>query len=230
MRRSEVRRWLLFHFTLMAVVLVLAGGKFIGSHLLTATAVQRFEAGGDRTVDLEPLRQTNIYEHYKVFLNSGDLLYQRSRFGAAEEEFRRALALAEGSAACRVRFNLVLTIEQQAKAMIGQRAVLGGVRRLQEAIAMMDKAPECFRSSGDGKDGVADRYRTQRGALRAQIEQVEQAQPVKPQEDTAANASPPDPTDLDRIEADQAQAGRVAQDRKDAREEDTLPPYEGPNW
>lgn len=230
MRRSEVRRWLLFHFTLLAVVLLLAGAKFIGSHLLTDAALQRYAAGGGRPVDLEPLRQTNIYEHYKVFLNSGDLLYQRSRFSAAEEEFRRALALADGSAACRVRFNLVLAIEQQAKAMIDERAVLSGVRRLKEAIATMEQAPECFRSSGHGKDGVADRYRAQRGALQAEIAQVERAQPVKPQKNPGANAAPPDTRVLDRIEADQAEASRAAQERKDAREGEALPPYEGPKW
>ena len=230
MLRSELRGQLLFHFTLMAVVLLLVAAKFIGTHLLTAAAVERFEAGRGGAEELDPLRQTNYYEYYKVFLNSGDLLYQRSRFRAAENEFRRALALAEGSAACRARFNLVLTIEQQGKALIAERAVLSGIRRLEEAIATMEKAPECFRSSGDGKDGIAERYQSQREALEAEVERVKGAQPVKPQENPAANPAPPDARALDRIEADQADASRAAQERKDARPGGALPPYDGPRW
>jgi tetratricopeptide (TPR) repeat protein len=214
----------------MAVVLLLVAAKFIGSHVLTAAAAERFEARRGGAEELDPLRRTNYYEYYKVFLNSGDLLYQRSRFRAAEDEFRRALALAEGSAACRARFNLVLTIRQQGKALIANRAFLSGMRRLEEAIATMDDAPECFNSSKDGKDGIADRYRSQRDALRAEVERAKRAQPIKPQESPSANAPPPGGSALERIEANEADASRAAQERKDVRSGGTLPRYDGPRW
>ncbi len=230
MRRSDLRHLLLFQFTIIALVLLLAATKFIGTHVLTGAAVERFEAGRGATPNLDPLRQTNVYEHYKVFLNSGDLLYQLSRFHAAEGEFRRAVALADGPAACRARFNLVLAIEQQAKALIDQKAVLSGLRLLERAIATMESAPECFRTSDDGRGGIAERYRDQRAALKAEVAKVKRAQPVQPQKGPPADVPAPGSSDLDRIESEQADASREAQKRKDQREGGTLPPYDGPKW
>ncbi|MGR0160050.1 hypothetical protein [Paenarthrobacter nitroguajacolicus] len=146
-----------------ALLALAVAAKLLSVGVLGATAVQSFDAGEQEGVARAAswLQVANILEPHKGPFASGDAHVLAGDFAAARRDFESALNAGAGVDNCKVRVNLVLSIEKLGDAA-GDRVAAAQLFR--EAMATAKGAPECHKAgpanaSGEGEslDAAEDR-------------------------------------------------------------------------
>jgi hypothetical protein len=153
----------------------------------------------------------NFLEAHKAPFAAGDARALRGDYAAARTAFEAALAGAPPADQCRVRANLVLSIERLADA-----ALSGGdaAELLVEALAVVETAPEgCFNPDGADPE-AAESLQAAGPRLADKIELLGNQPPAEPGTDPAdaedSSAADPLQPQLERLE----EAGKSAQQER----------------
>lgn len=135
------RRLRLALWSAPAALLALAvAAKLLGVGVLGGAAAESYAAGQENDVARAAswLHVANFVEPHKASFASGDARVLAGDFAAAREEFETALRLGPGDDECKVRVNLVLSIEK-----LGDAAGDGdaAARLLAEGLAVAEASP-----------------------------------------------------------------------------------------
>lgn len=187
------RRLLLWSAPVMLLAVLLAV-KLLSLPLLAGQSATSFAANqGDGTLRAaHGLGTLNVVERYKAPFALGDGYVLKGDFAQARSSFAAALVLAPAAESCKVRVNLVLSLERlgDARAEAGDPA--SALAFYQEGSAMVGDAPQgCFTPQGEGNgEGEGDK-------LKAAGERLghKQEQPADPAEGDGQEGAPQDPAD-----------------------------------
>jgi len=149
--RSRRRR--LLTAALPAVVVIAAAAKML-SLVPLGTAAEGAFTGKDASAlaaAADWLGTVNVIEPYKADFARGDAHVLRGDFAAARTSFETALSGAPERDGCRIRVNLVLSIEKLGDGR-GNAGDQAGARTLyQEGLGVIRQAPQgCFAPGGEG--------------------------------------------------------------------------------
>ncbi|MDR6987094.1 hypothetical protein J2Y66_001576 [Paenarthrobacter nitroguajacolicus] len=142
-RRARLALW-----SLPPAVLALAvAAKLLSVGVLGGAAVESYTAGDGNSVagDAAWLRIANLVEPHKALFASGDAHVLAGDFDAARTDFEAALLAGAGGDECKVRVNLVLSIEKLGDAAANPGAAAGLFR---EALAAAAASPPQCRAGG----------------------------------------------------------------------------------
>lgn len=189
------RKRLLYAFAPVFAITVVMAVKLLSLPLAAGQASSAFAGGdADKTLQAGQLMGTlNLVERYKAHFAVGDGFVLQGDFEQARTEFATALTLAPPAESCRVRVNLVLSVEK-----LGMQQAEGGdpasARELfAEGSKLIEEAPQdCFaaqspnngQGEGDALEQAGERLaQKQKGAPNADPEQAgaeqgEEAAPV----------------------------------------------------
>ncbi|WP_120522212.1 hypothetical protein [Arthrobacter celericrescens] len=147
------RRRRLLTAAVPAVVVVAAAAKLLSLAPLGAVAEGAFTGkdGSALAAAAEWLGAVNVIEPYKADFARGDAHVLRGDFAAARASFVTALSGAPERDGCRIRVNLVLSIEKLGDGR-GNAGDDAGARTLyQEGLGVIHQAPPgCFEPGGEG--------------------------------------------------------------------------------
>jgi hypothetical protein len=226
--------------------------KLLSVGYLGAAAAQAFTRGDHSGVASAAagLGLANFLERHKAPFAAGDALVLRGDYAGARAQFEASLAIAARADECKVRVNLVLSIERlgderlnsgartgdaPADGAVAEDARMEAARLYAEGLAVGDAAPPgCFSAEspgGDtsGADGEGDRLRQAEARLRDKAEQLrsQDGQAAQPDDGADGKTQPaPDPrqSQLERLK----ESGKAAQrERSDGMQrEDYLEDFE----
>lgn len=225
-RRRKLLLWSVVPVLLMGLIAV----KLFSVGALGRNAAEGFERGDAAAVAsaASGLALANIFEPHKALFAAGDALVLEQDYAGARTRFEEALAAAPLTDDCKIRVNLVLSIEALGDSALdagdGDRsALLYG-----EGVAVVkDAPPECFPGAPATRTGHTEAADSEAGeklsdAAARLTEKSEQAPPQQPEQKDGGNEQP-DPSaearqsQLQRLE----QSGRTAQqERNDGRQRD----------
>ncbi|ALO66786.1 hypothetical protein AS189_10100 [Arthrobacter alpinus] len=157
------RRKLLLMAAPAVLVTAVVALKLLSLPLAAGQAAHAYEAGNaDGTVRAgQSMGVLNMVERYKSHFAVGDGYVLRGDFAAAKEEFAKALELVPAQESCKVRVNLVLTLEKlgEAKEKAGDTA--SAMEFFAQGSETVAQAPrDCFApSSPNNEDGEGDALR-----------------------------------------------------------------------
>ncbi|MCR1159924.1 hypothetical protein NEK97_00450 [Paenarthrobacter sp. UW852] len=160
LRTAQRRRLRLVIWSALPVLLVLAvAAKLLSVGLLGSAAGELFRNGQHDELARAAswLGVANMVEPYKAPFASGDAHVLAGEFAAARTDFEAALHAGTGDDECKVRVNLVLSIEK-----LGDAAADRGTaaRLFKEALDAANAAPEKCREAGsanaDGEGSTLD--------------------------------------------------------------------------
>lgn len=242
--RLDRRRRLLLWSALPVVLALLLAAKLLSVALFSAQAVTAFEnrdaAAVARAAD--GLGVANFLEAEKQAFADGDALVLAGDFAEARLRFEESLAAAPGADECRIRVNLVLSIER-----LGDAATEAGeaaaATLFQEGLDVARDAPEgCFAEGADATAGFNDAGEGEQLAA-ARVRLQEKIDDAATEAGAGAGEDPgvdpeeePEPADAGRqsqLERLNEMAGRALQDRTESEDrqkylEDTGPSVDKP--
>lgn len=113
------------------------------------------------------LQVANLFEPHKAYFASGDAHVLAGDFSAARKDFEAALDAGADTDECRVRVNLVLSVEKLGDAALSAGSKPTAATLFREALDVIESSPaQCAQegpgnSSGEGKalDSAADRLK-----------------------------------------------------------------------
>lgn len=211
------RRMLLFSLPFVLLLFLLAG-KFlsvsIASTQLTAAFAKADADGVHAAAGI--LKIANFVEPYKAWFNDGDGYLLQGDFDSAKGQFEEALRLVPEKESCKVRVNLVLTLEKlgDAKRAAGDQS---GAKALYDSgLSITDQAPPgCFQAGSEGnRQGEGQSLRDSKGRL-SQKSQNSGQNPQTPQPSSPSQSNPADPSKLEQLNQQQRQAQK---DRADGQQ------------
>jgi hypothetical protein len=230
MDRLRRRRKLLWWSVVPVLLIGLIAAKIFSVGVLGRNAAEGFERGDAAAVAsaASGLAVGNIFEPHKAPFAAGDALVLEQDYAGARLRFEEALAVAGLTDNCKIRVNLVLSIE-----VLGDSALEAGdrdqsARLYREGLTVIKEAPpECFPetpATGTGDTEAADSGAGEKltDAAARLMEKSEQAPPQQPEQKDAGNEQP-DPTEEARQSQLQQleQSGITAQqERNDGRQRD----------
>ncbi len=159
---NKRRRMLMWSAPVLLIVLVLAL-KLLSLPVFAGQGASSFAANqGDGTIRAAHGMGTfNVVERYKAPFALGDGFALKGDFEQARVNFAKALDLAPPAESCKVRVNLVLSLEQlgDAKTKAGDPA--SARTYYDDGAAVVAAAPQgCFQPQGEGnQDGEGDKLK-----------------------------------------------------------------------
>lgn len=155
-----------------ALLALAVAAKLLSVGMLGDSAADAYESGKEEGVAAAAslLQLVNVVEPYKAHFTSGDAAVLAGDFTAARKEFEAALQAGSGLDECKVRVNLVLSVEKlgDATATAGDQseaATLFG-----EALEITGSSPAQCREEGPGNSaGEGDRLGAATDRLKAKI-------------------------------------------------------------
>ncbi|WP_052663643.1 tetratricopeptide repeat protein [Psychromicrobium lacuslunae] len=210
------RRLLIFTIPLVLLVLLIAG-KFLSVSIASAQLNAAFARGDAAGVHSAAgvLKFANLLEPYKAWFNDGDGYVLQGDFEAAKGQFEEALRLAPEKESCKVRVNLVLTLEKlgDAKKAAGDQS--GAKALYDNGLAVTDQAPEgCFQQGSEGnQQGEGQSLQESKERLNEKSQNSGQNQQDPGQPNQSPN-SPADPSKLEQLKQQQKEAQKDRTDGK----------------
>jgi len=212
---------------LLAVALAV---KLLSAGYLGGQAAEAFTRGDQSGVASASAGMgiANVVERHKAPFAAGDALTLAGDYAGARTLFEATLADAPQADECKVRVNLVLSIEKLAdKSTASADAGSGAARLYGEGLAVVEDAPPgCFTAEGrgdsaNGADGEGDRLRAAEERLKAKADQLGSSEAETEPGDGADEKQQPDPelqqSQLDKLK----ESGQAAQrERSDGRQRD----------
>lgn len=206
-RNARRRRRRLALYSAPPALLALAvAAKLLSVGVLGASAGQSFDAGEQEGVAgaASWLQVANLVEPHKGLFASGDAHVLAGDFAAAREDFEAALEAGPGMDECRVRVNLVLSIEKLGDAA-GEPEV--AARLFREAKAGVESAPpQCHAVGPANSAGEGENLDAARDRLNGKISAGESPR-NDPSTSGQATQPPPNQEQLQQLE----ESGRQAQ-------------------
>ena len=206
-RNARRRRRRLALYSAPPALLALAvAAKLLSVGVLGASAGQSFDAGEQEGVAgaASWLQVANLVEPHKGLFASGDAHVLAGDFAAAREDFEAALEAGPGVDECRVRVNLVLSIEKLGDAA-GEPEV--AARLFREAKAGVESAPpQCHAVGPANSAGEGENLDAARDRLNGKISAGESPR-NDPSTSGQATQPPPNQEQLQQLE----ESGRQAQ-------------------
>lgn len=144
-RKRRCKQLLRIALPIVAILLLVAS-KLLTPALFTHQAVlgissQQYSAA---LKWLAPLKIINVIEPYKAYYNSGIAYYGQQQYTDAEQSFRRALEKSNGENECKIRINLILSIEKDADQLRANNDIDGAIVRYDGAKAvLLDSQAPC---------------------------------------------------------------------------------------
>lgn len=170
--RGRRRKLLLIAAPAVLVTAVIAL-KLLSLPLAAGQAVSAYDAGSaDGTVRAgQAMGVLNLVERYKSHFAVGDGYVLRGDFTKAKEEFATALELVPAHESCKVRVNLVLTLEKLGEAQEKAGDPASAIKFFAQGSETVAQAPrDCFTpNSPNNEDGEGD-------ALREAAQRLEEKQ------------------------------------------------------
>ncbi|UKA48020.1 hypothetical protein LFT48_11050 [Arthrobacter sp. FW305-123] len=197
-----------------ALLALAVAAKLLSVAVLGTAATNSFEAGEQEGAARAAagLQIVNILEPHKGLFASGDARVLAGDFAAARRDFESALAAGAGNDECKVRVNLVLSIEK-----LGDEAgePAAAARLFNEAKATAEGAPPLCRtespanSAGEGKslDAAEDRLKGKIAAAEA---------PDRPS--TSKQSTQPQPPNQEQLQQLQESAQQAQRERSEGQE------------
>ncbi|NLT30506.1 MAG: hypothetical protein GXX86_08630, partial [Propionibacterium sp.] len=142
-------QWLLRAAPVLVLLLVFAI-KSLSMVGVNAAATRAYEDGnyGSSRAGFAQLGFLNVFESWIAVYNRGTAEYQLRDYDAARESFTVALDRAPERYDCRVRLNLVASIEGQADVLAGQQQHSAAAERYEEGLQIL-AAGNCGEPQGD---------------------------------------------------------------------------------
>lgn len=213
--KLRLRRKLLLGSAPLLLLLLLLAAKTLSVGIASAQLESAFAKGDAAGVHAAAgvLKVANVIEPYKAWFNDGDGYLLSGDFESAKPEFEQALALASSTESCRVRVNLVLTVEKlgDAKRAAGEQSAAQAL--YDQGISVIDAAPQgCFQAGSSGnQQGEGQQLQDAKGRLQQKSEQSQQDQNGQ-NPGPADPSQSPDPSQLDQLNQ---QNNDAQQDRND---------------
>ncbi|MCM0617828.1 hypothetical protein MOD31_17530 [Paenarthrobacter sp. TYUT067] len=206
-RNARRRRRRLALYSAPPALLALAvAAKLLSVGVLGASAGQAFDAGEQEGVAgaASWLQVANLVEPHKGLFASGDAHVLAGDFAAAREDFEAALEAGPGVDECRVRVNLVLSIEKLGDAA-GEPEV--AARLFREAKAGVESAPpQCHAVGPANSAGEGENLDAARDRINGKIS-ADESPRNDPSTSGQATQPPPNQEQLRQLE----ESGRQAQ-------------------
>lgn len=219
--RLRRQRKLLLASAPVALVAVVVAVKLLSLPISAGQAQDAFDGGqGERTLKAgQAMGVLNMVERWKAHFAQGDGHVLRGDFLAAQEQFVAALDLVPANESCKVRVNLVLTLEKlgEAKDKAGDPASARALYA--QGSDVIAQAPrDCFTpNSESNKDGEGDALKEARDRLAQKQAAGTGDGKEQPQDGSDAPADEPPPAGkLEQLEKNGQQA------RKERSKSDTL--------
>jgi hypothetical protein len=225
---KHLRRRLLLVSAVPALAAVALAVKLLSVGYLGGQAAGAFGSGDQAAVAsaASGLRIANIVERHKAPFAAGDALVLNGDYAGARTLFEASLAGAPPADECKVRVNLVLSIERLADQTAEPgNAGTDAAKLYDDGLAVVKDAPTgCFspdgsQDSANGADGEGDRLREAEGRLQAKADKL--GSPEAEPGDGAEEQPQPDPepqqSQLDKLEESAKSAQR---ERNDGRQRD----------
>ena len=180
-RRKLRRRRMLLVSAAPGLLAVALAVKLLAAASFGGQAAEAFTQGDQAGVASAAagMGTVNVVERHKAPLAAGDALTLAGDYAGARTLFERALADAPPADECKVRVNLVLSIEKLADRGAGSPDSGADAARLYgEGLAAVEAAPPgCFTTgsnegSANGADGEGDRLRQAEDRLQAKADQL----------------------------------------------------------
>lgn len=212
------RRLLLWSIPLVILVLLIAG-KFLSVGIASAQLNTAFAKGDSAGVHAAAgvLKFANLLEPYKAWFNDGDGYVLQGDFEAAKGQFEEALRLAPKNESCKVRVNLVLSLEKLGDGKKAAGDQNGAKQLYDQGVKVTDDAPEgCFQKGGEGnQQGEGQSLQDSKERLN---EKSKNSGP-NPQSPGQPNQNPSDPSDPSKLEQLNQQQKEAQKDRTDGKQE-----------
>jgi hypothetical protein len=155
--RLRRRRKLLLASAPVVLVAVVVAVKLLSMPVSASQAAAAYEGGNaDGTVRAgQAMGVMNMVERYKAHFSLGDGYVLRGDFDAARTEFSRALELVPGGESCKVRVNLVLSLEKLGEARDKAGDPASAAELFAQGGVIIAEAPrDCFTANSENnKDG-----------------------------------------------------------------------------
>lgn len=190
-----------------ALLALAVAAKLLSVGVLGATAGQSFDAGEQEGVARAAswLQVANMLEPHKGPFASGDARVLAGDFAAARSDFESALKAGAGVDNCKVRVNLVLSIEKLGDAAGDQVAA---AQLFREAMAAAKGAPpECHTAGPANASGEGESLDAAEGRLEGKIAKGGSSND-NPSTSNQETPSTPNQEQLQRLEQSSQQAQR----------------------
>lgn len=213
-KRLRRRRKLLLWSVVPVLLMLLIAAKAFSLGVLGNSAADGFDRGDSAAVAsaASGLAIANIFEPHKAFFAAGDALVLKKDYAGARGRFEEALAAAPASDSCRIRVNLVLTIEALGDSELETGDSIEAARLYAEGLVVIKEAPpECFSESPSAQGNEGEKLNRADARLKEKSGQSSQQQP---QQGDGGDAQPR-PSDEER----QSQLQKLEQSGKSAQQE-----------
>jgi hypothetical protein len=192
--RLRRRRKLLLWSGVPVLLVVLTAAKIFSLGVLGDNAADGFGRGDSQAVAsaASGLAIANVIEPHKAVFAAGDALVMEQDYAGARAKFEEALAAAPPSDDCRIRVNLVLSIEALGDSALKADDKVQAARIYGEGLAVIkDAPPECFpeippaaqengdQSEENTKGSEGEKLNRADARLKEKSEQSSQQQPEK---------------------------------------------------
>lgn len=233
-RRRRVRRIALLAATPLLLVALALGVKVLSMYAFAYSAAAAHVAG-DPSGTVQAARgqePVNIFEPYKAPYNVGVGLATSGDLAGARASFEQALPLAPGLAQCAVRVNLAVVIERMGDAAQADGDRAAAVALWQEALVVMEDAPEGCRSPEADEvspDPEQNMEETVDEEIRRILEKLQDPSGGEPPPDQDPENEPSEPSELDDIQ-DQLDQGAEEREELDSEGDDSGSPGTDTPW
>ncbi|WP_285724421.1 hypothetical protein [Psychromicrobium xiongbiense] len=225
--RQLLRRRLLLWSIPVALLVLLIAAKCLSVAIASAQSAEAYARGDAAGVHsaASVLKVVNVIEPYKAWFAEGDAFVLEGNFAAAREQFETALGMASADDSCKVRVNLVLTLEKLAdqKTQSGDAA---GAKSLYDAgIKVVNEAqPGCFQKNSSGnQQGEGQNLQDAKGRMENKSAGNQQGDSGQQKQGDGGSTPPPDQSKLDQLNKQQKQA----QQDRGSEQQGTEPPGSG---
>ncbi|MEI2279291.1 hypothetical protein OHC50_17700 [Paenarthrobacter ilicis] len=164
-RKGRLALW----SALPAIAALAVATKLISVGFLGSAAVDGYSAGhgDDVAAAASWLGAANVVEPYKAVFAAGDAQVLAGDFASARRDFEEALRLGAGVDECKVRVNLVLSVEKLGAAAADKGSADALFR---EALAMIESAPaDCGAPGKANENGEGESLQEAKHRLEAQL-------------------------------------------------------------
>jgi hypothetical protein len=201
----------------VALLALAAAAKLLSVGILGGAAESSFTAGkqGGVAQAASWLGVANVLESHKAPFAAGDAKVLAGDFAAARADFEAALRAGGGVDECRIRVNLVLSVEKLADSAPDPQAK---DRLVREALAVIDAAPaQCQQPGPANAAGEGDALAAAKDRLNGQKDRGDESKDNAPQQSTPQPSTPPQEKQLQQLE----ESARKAQlERGEGQERD----------
>lgn len=216
-RRRLLRRVGLITGSVLLLPLLAFGIKVLSMYAFAYSAAAAHVAGDSpgTVVAAHGQEPFNVFEPYKAPYNLGVGLATSGDLAGARAAFESALVLVPGLEQCAVRVNLAIVIERIGDAALADGDRAAAVGAWQEALLVMQEAPEGCRSpaadevSPDPEQNMED---TVDEEVRRLLEKLQDPDGGTPPPDDPEQTESPEPSDLENL---QDQLDQGAEEREE---------------